>query len=81
MRTLRYFLVDAAKHKAIVHQLDCIGAFWEEKLNNRVFVKLDSRYKDYFLKFSKYFGRTLRMLKSMYGMTNSRKLFSDELIE
>ena len=27
MRTLKYFLVDAAKHKARVHQLDFIGAF------------------------------------------------------
>ena len=27
MRNLKYFLVDAAKHKARVHQLDFIGAF------------------------------------------------------
>ena len=27
MRTLKYFLVDAAKHKARLHQLDFIGAF------------------------------------------------------
>ena len=27
MRTLKYFLEDAAKHKARVHQLDFIGAF------------------------------------------------------
>ena len=27
MRTLKYFLKDAAKHKEIVHQLDFIGAF------------------------------------------------------
>ena len=27
MRTLKYFLADAEKHKAIVHQLDFIGAF------------------------------------------------------
>ena len=27
MRNLKYFLSDAAKHKAIVHQLDFIGAF------------------------------------------------------
>ena len=48
MITLKYFLVDAAKHKARVHQLDFIGAFLQSKLNNRVFVKLDMRYAEYF---------------------------------
>ena len=31
MRTLNYFLADAAKHKAIVHQLYFIGAFFASK--------------------------------------------------
>ena len=48
MRTLKYFLVDAVKHKEIVHQLDFIVAFLQAKFNNRLFVKLDSRYADYF---------------------------------
>ena len=48
MRTLKYFLVDAATHKAIVHQLDFIGAFLQAKAKNRVFVNLDMRYADYF---------------------------------
>ena len=43
MRTLKYFLADAAKHKARVHQLDFIGAFLQAKVKNRVFVKLDIR--------------------------------------
>ena len=47
MRTFKYFLSDAAKHKARFHQLDFIGAFLKAKLKNRVFVKLDIRYKDY----------------------------------
>ena len=38
MRTFKHFLADASKHKAIVHQLDFIGAFLQAKLNNRVFV-------------------------------------------
>ena len=37
MRTLKYFLADAAKHKVIVHQLDFIGAFLQSKLKNRYF--------------------------------------------
>ena len=38
MRTLKYFLADAAKHKARVHQLDFIGAFLQSKVKNRVFL-------------------------------------------
>ena len=48
MRTLKYFLADAAKHKARVHQIDFIGAFLQAKVKNRVFVKLEMRYADYF---------------------------------
>ena len=46
-----------------------------------MFVKLDKRYEAYFPEYSKYFGRPLKLLKSMYGMTNSGKLFADELTE
>ena len=81
MRTLKYFLADTAKHKARVHQLDLIGAFLQAKVKNRVVVKLDIRYTDYFLEYAKYFGRALRLLKSVYGMTNSGKLFANDLTE
>ena len=46
MRNLKYFLEDAAKHKARVHQLYFTGEFLQAKFNNRVFIKLDSRYVD-----------------------------------
>ena len=46
-----------------------------------MFVKLDMRYADYFPEYAQYFGRALKLLKSMYGMTNAGKLFADELIE
>ena len=81
MRTLKYFLADTARHKSIFHQLDFIGAFLQAKVKNRVFVKLDMRYADYFPECVQYFGRALKLLKSMYGMTNSGKLFADELKE
>ena len=81
MSTLKYFLADATKHKARVHQLDFIGALLQEKVKNRVFVKLDIRYTYYFPEYEKYFGRALRLLKSMYVMNNSGKLFADEFIE
>ena len=77
MRNLKYFLEESAKHKARVHQLDFIGALLQAKVKNRFFVKLDMRYADYFPEYAQYFGRALRLLKSMYGMTNSGKLFSD----
>ena len=81
MRTLKYFLADAAKHKSGVRQLYFIGAFLQDKLKNRVFFKLDIRYTDYFPEYAQYFGRALILLKFMYGMTNSGKLFVDELTE
>ena len=81
MSTLKYLLSDAAKHKARVHQLDFIGAFLQAKVKNRVFFNLDIRYTDYFPEYAQYFGRALRFLNSMYGMTNSGKFFADELTE
>ena len=76
MRNLMYFLEYAAKHKAIVHQLYFIGVFLQAKVKNIVFVKLDMRYVEYFPEYAQYFGRYSRLLKSMYGMTNSGKLFA-----
>ena len=81
MRTLKYFLAYAAKHKARFHQLYFIGEFLQAKVKNRFFVKLDIRYTDYFPEYSKYFGRALRLLKYIYGITNYGKLFDDELTE
>ena len=77
MRTLKYFLADAAKHKARVNQLYFIGAFLKATVKKRVFVKLDMRYTDYLPEYEKYFGRALILLKSMYCMNNSGKLFAD----
>ena len=69
MMNLKCFPADAAKHKERVHQLDFIEAFFQAKVKNRVFIKLDIRYTDYFPEYAKYFGRALRLLDSMYGMT------------
>ena len=48
MSTLKYLLVYSVRHQAIVHQLNFIGSFLQGKGKNRVFMKLDSRYADYF---------------------------------
>ena len=77
MRTLKYFLADSTKHKTRFNQLYFIGALLKAKVKNIVFVKLESRYTDYFTEYSKYLIRALRLLKSMYSMTNSGKLFAD----
>ena len=60
MITLKYFLADAEKHKARFHQLDFIGAFLQAKVKNRVFVKLDMSYAEYFPEYVQYFGRALK---------------------
>ena len=65
MRTLKYFLAYAVKHKAKVYQLDFNGKFLQAKVKNRAFVKLDSRYADCFTEYSNYFGRALVLLNSM----------------
>ena len=43
MRTSKELLADAVKHKARVHQFDYVGAFYQARVKNKVFVKLDSR--------------------------------------
>ena len=53
----------------------------QDKVKNMVFVKLDIRYTYYFPEYAQYFGRALRLLKSLYGMSNSGKLFADKLTE
>ena len=81
MRNLKYLLLYSVKHKTRVYQLYFIGVFLQAKFNNDIFVKLDSRWVEYFPEYSNYIERVLKLLKSMYGMTNSGKLFADELIE
>ena len=48
-------------------------------MKHRFFVKLYSRYGEYFPEYCNYFGIPLIMKKAIYGMTNSGKIFADEL--
>ena len=52
MRTLKYLLEYETKQQERVHQLYFIGVFLQSKVNYRVFMKLDSRYADYFPEYS-----------------------------
>ena len=42
-------------------------------------MNLDGRYGEYLQEYENYFGRPFIMNKSMCGMPNNGKLFSDEL--
>ena len=42
-------------------------------------MKLDSGYEEYIPEYANYFGRTLRLNKSMYGMTDYGEIFVNEL--
>ena len=53
IRTWKYFLADTIKHKAGFNQLYFIGALFQAKLKNIVFVKLDIRYTEYFQEYAK----------------------------
>ena len=59
--------------------MDFIGEFLQSNVKNRSFCKLDSKYGGYFPDYAYYFGRPLRLKKSMYGMNNYGYLFADEL--
>ena len=48
MRNLKYFLEDYINHKARLHRLDLFGALLQTNFNNRIFLKSESRYADYF---------------------------------
>ena len=78
MRTLKYFLSDDSNHKPGLQQLDFIGSFIQANIKHIVFVKLDSRYGEYFPEYANYFRRLLRPKKSIYEMNNYRNLFADE---
>ena len=79
MRTLKYFPTDASKHKARLKQLYFIVAFLQANVKHRAFVKLDIIYGEYLPENYNYFGRPIRLKKSIYGMNDYGKLFSDDL--
>jgi hypothetical protein len=73
------FLVDAAPHKAWVWQLVFIGAYLQAKACSHVFVHMPAIYGQLFPEFVKFCGRSLHLLKSMYGMMYSGKYWFEEL--
>ena len=80
MRTLKYLLADVTKNKERFHQLYFIGAFLQAKVKNRFFSSCTLGIQNIFYNMHSTLEEPLRLLNSMYGMTNSGKLFDDELI-
>jgi hypothetical protein len=80
-RGLKMFLAHACRLKVRVRQLDFIGAYLQARCKSRIFIKFPASLSQAFPEFNKYFGRPLRLLKSMYGMTLSGKYWYQELQE
>ena len=78
-RTLKYFLADVSKHKTRVQQLYFIGAFLHFNVKHIFFVMFDKRCREHFPYYYNYFGRSLILMNSMYGMTISGKIFVDDI--
>ena len=64
------------KNKAIIHQLDFSESFLQANVKHGSFVRLYSRYREYFPEYCNYFGRPLRLKKSMYGINIPGKIFA-----
>jgi len=80
-RAMKMFLADAARLKVRVRQLDFIGAYLQSKARGRIFVRTPAVYGELWPEFRAYSGVPLRLLKSMYGMTQSDKNWYLELHE
>ena len=72
-RTLRMFLADAAKNNTTIKQLDYVGAFWQAPICAQVFVSLPKEYLQIYPEYGQYYGTTLRLIKSCYGMIFFKK--------
>jgi len=80
-RALKMFIADSARHRARTKQLDFIGAFLQAKMRYRMFVTLPAKYGELFPEYKEWCGRPLLLLKSMYGITYSGKMWYQELDE
>ena len=79
IRDLKYILTYASKHKLRVQHLYFIELFLHANVKQGGFMKLDRIYVEYFQEYCNHFVIPLILKKSMYSMTNSGKLFSDEI--
>ena len=80
-RGLRIFLCFAARLKCRIYQLDFVGAFLQAKAKNRVFTILPAEWKEFYPDLAEWFGTPLRLLKSIYGSTDSMRNWDDTLAD
>ena len=78
-RELKLFLSFAAYFMCRVFQLDFIGAFLQAEARNRVFTILPKEWAEEFPDLAEWFGRPLRLLKSLYGQVDASKNWDDDL--
>ena len=78
-RELKLFLSFAARFKCRVFQLDFIGAFLQAEARNRVFTVLPKEWAEEFPDLAEWFGKPLRLLKSLYGQVDASKNWDDDL--
>ena len=80
-RLLKAFTAHAAKCKAIMFQLDYVGAFLQAQVRGRIFVKLPAHYAILCPEYAQYCGRPLRLIKAMYGMGLSGKFWFQDCMD
>jgi hypothetical protein len=77
-RGIKLILAFCAKLHRPIKNGDFVGAYLQVKQVSRTFVSLDKNYVPYILKYSEHFGRALHVVKGIYGLMISRKLWSIE---
>ena len=60
-------------------QLDYVGAFLQAPVRGRIFVHLPQEFNDIYPEYKEYYGKPLRLIKSVYGIILSSKNWCLEL--
>ena len=80
-RSFKLFLANATKYKCRIKQLDFVGAYLQAKMQSDVWICIPKYYATLFSEYKEYFGRPIKLEKSMYGQTVSGKNWYEELHE
>lgn len=80
-RTVRTFIAFSTSMQRRPKQLDFIGAYLQDRMRERVFIRLQKEFSPFFITIQKYFSRPLLLKKTIYGLTVSAKYWNEELIK
>ena len=78
-RALRIFLAFASQSKCRVYQLDFIGAFLQASSRNTTYTTSPAKWAEFFPDMAAWFGKALRLKKSLYGAVDAGRNWDDEL--